>query len=73
MTNLNEISMDSAIDIYSTAHLMILHQGGDAVEMLNSELQELRQTGDQAELSTCLYLLHVVEELIEMEIKGPIH
>lgn len=73
MTNLNEISMESAIDIYSTAHLMILHQGGDAVEILNSELQELREAGDHAELSTCLYLLRVVEELIDMELKGPIH
>lgn len=73
MTNLNEISMESAIDIYSTAHLMILHQGDDAIEMLNTEVQELRESGDQAELSTCLYLLRVVEELIDMEIKGPIH
>ena len=73
MTSLSDMSMESAVDIYSTAHLMILHQGGDAVDMLNSELQELRRTGDFAELSTCLNLLLVVEELIDMEIKGPIH
>ncbi len=70
---MNDMSMDSALDIYSTAHLMILHQGGEAADLLASEVQELRLKGDTEELSTCLYLLRVVEELIDMEIKGPIH
>ncbi len=73
MMNVIEFQPESAIDLYSTAHYMIMHQGENAVDLLDSEARSLRKQGAQEELNACLHLLRVVKELIEMEYIGPIH
>ncbi|MEP3245797.1 MAG: hypothetical protein ABJN40_03240 [Sneathiella sp.] len=73
MMNVIEFQPESAIDLYSTAHYMIMHQGENAVDLLDSEARSLREIGAEGELNACLHLLRVVKELIEMEYRGPIH
>ncbi|MFT6557992.1 MULTISPECIES: hypothetical protein [Sneathiella] len=73
MMNVVEFQPESAVDLYSTAHYMIMHQGENAVELLDDEANSLRQLGAEDELNACLHLLRVVKELIQMEYKGPIH
>ncbi|GLQ07125.1 hypothetical protein [Sneathiella chinensis] len=73
MVDVIQFEPDSAVDLYSTAHLMILHQGENAIQLLNEEAENLRNRGAREELNACLHLLRVVEELVEMEDKGPIH
>lgn len=73
MMNSIEFQPESTIDLYSTAHYMIMYQGENAAELLDSEVQNLREIGATDELNACLHLLRVVNELIEMEFKGPIH
>lgn len=71
--NAIEFQPDSKVDLYSTAHFMIMQQGENAVDLLDTEANSLRSRGAIDELSACLDLLRVVQELIEMEYKGPIH
>ncbi len=71
--NVIEFQPDSKVDLYSTAHFMIMQQGEKAVDLLDTEADALRSRGATDELSACLDLLRVVHELIEMEYKGPIH
>jgi len=73
MMNVIEFQPESAIDLYSTAHYMIMHQGENAVNLLDDEARSLRDQGATEELNACLHLLRVVKELIDMEFKGPIH
>jgi len=73
MMNAIEFQPDSTVDLYSTAHFMIMQQGEDAVDMLDTEAHTLRQQGATDELNACLHLLRVVKELIDMEYRGPIH
>ncbi|MBL4908310.1 MAG: hypothetical protein JKX94_12720 [Sneathiella sp.] len=73
MMNAIEFQPESAIDLYSTAHYMIMHQGENAIELLDLEANSLRELGAEDELNACLHLLRVVNELIDMEYKGPIH
>ena len=74
MMNVIELHPDTAVDLYSTAHNLILHQGENAVEMLRSEARELRKNSQSDEdLYACIELIRVVNELIDMEIAGPIH
>ncbi len=73
MMNVIEFQPDSTVDLYSTAHFMIMQQGENAVDLLDTEAHTLRERGATEELSACLHLLRVVKELIEMEYKGPIH
>ncbi len=73
MMNVIEFQPESAIDLYSTAHYMIMHQGESAVDLLDTEAKNLREIGAKDELNACLHLLRVVNELIDMEYKGPIH
>ncbi|MBE7637386.1 hypothetical protein GUA87_11060 [Sneathiella sp. P13V-1] len=73
MMNVIEFQPDSMLDLYSTAHFMIMQQGENAINLLDEEAQSLRKKGATEELNACLHLLRVVQELIDMEIKGPIH
>ncbi|WP_169569252.1 hypothetical protein [Sneathiella limimaris] len=73
MMNVIEFQPDSTVDLYSTAHFMIMQQGEQAIDLLDKEAQSLRQKGATDELYVCLDLLRVVRELIDMEYKGPIH
>ncbi len=73
MMNVIEFQPESAVDLYSTAHFMIMHQGENAAELLDTEAQNLREMGAKDELNACLHLLRVVNELIDMEFRGPIH
>ncbi|MCG8491442.1 MAG: hypothetical protein MI743_07485 [Sneathiellales bacterium] len=73
MMNVIEFQPESAIDLYSTAHYMIMHQGENAINLLDDEARSLRKQGATEELNACLHLLRVVKELIDMEFKGPIH
>lgn len=73
MMNQIEFHPDSMLDLYSTAHFMIMQQGENAVDLLDREASSLRQKGATEELNACLHLLRVVEELIDMEVRGPIH
>jgi len=73
MMNVIEFQPDSMLDLYSTAHFMIMQQGENAINLLDEEAQTLRQKGATNELNACLHLLRVVQELIDMEIRGPIH
>ncbi|MEH6476926.1 MAG: hypothetical protein V7727_14635 [Sneathiella sp.] len=73
MMNVIEFQPDSTVDLYSTAHFMIMQQGESAVDMLDHEAHSLRENGATEELSACLHLLRVVKELIDMEYRGPIH
>ncbi len=73
MMNVIEFQPDSMLDLYSTAHFMIMQQGENAINLLDEEAQSLRQKGATNELNACLHLLRVVQELIDMEIRGPIH
>jgi len=73
MMNVIEFKPDSTVDLYSTAHFMIMQQGEGAIEMLDSEAMSLRDRGATDELSACLHLLRVVKQLVDMEYKGPIH
>jgi hypothetical protein len=73
MVSVIEFHPESALDLYSTAHFMIMQQGENAVDLLDSEVQTLRENGASDQLSACLSLLRVVHELIDMEVRGPIH
>lgn len=73
MMNVIEFQPDSTVDLYSTAHFMIMQQGENAADLLDTEARALRDNGATDELNACLHLLRVVRELIEMEFKGPIH
>lgn len=74
MMNVIELNPDTTIDLYSTAHNLIIHQGENAIEMLSAEADELRRNDEAEEdLYACLELMRVVNELIDMEIAGPIH
>jgi len=73
MMNVIEFQPDSTVDLYSTAHFMIMQQGESVVDMLDHEAHSLRKNGATEELSACLHLLRVVKELIDMEYRGPIH
>lgn len=73
MMNVIEFQPDSAVDLYSTAHFMIMQQGENAIDLLDSEARSLRKRGATEELNACLHLLRIVHELIDMEFRGPIH
>ncbi|MEH6402038.1 MAG: hypothetical protein V7750_01615 [Sneathiella sp.] len=73
MMNVVEFRPESAVDLYSTAHFMIMQQGENAIDLLNSEVANLRELGAHEESEACYHLLRVVRELIDMEFKGPIH
>ena len=74
MMNIIELHPDTTIDLYSTAHDLIAHQGENAVDMLTAEADALRRN-DQAEedLYACFELMRVVNELIYMGVGGPLH
>ncbi|MBO6827842.1 MAG: hypothetical protein JJ879_16705 [Sneathiella sp.] len=73
MMNVVEFHPESMLDLYSTAHFMIMQQGEHAIDLLDREASSLRKKGATEELNACLHLMRVVQELIDMEIKGPIH
>lgn len=74
MMNVIELHPDTAVDLYSTAHSLILQQGEYAVDMLTTEAKTLRENNHAEEdLYACMELLRVVTELIDMESAGPIH
>ncbi|WP_373088989.1 hypothetical protein [Sneathiella sp.] len=74
MMNVIELHPDTAIDLYSTAHSLLMQQGENAVDMLRNEAQLLRDNSQAEEdLYACIELLRVVNELIDMEIGGPVH
>ncbi|MEX0582505.1 MAG: hypothetical protein WD185_02450 [Sneathiella sp.] len=74
MMNTIELHPDTTVDLYSTAHNLIIHQGESAIDMLHAEAQTLRQNSNAEEdLYACIELIRVVSELIDMEIAGPIH
>ncbi|MZR30549.1 hypothetical protein [Sneathiella litorea] len=74
MMNTIELNPDTTIDLYSTAHNLIVHQGENAIEMLCAEAEALRQNEQSEEdLFACIELMRVVNELIDMETAGPIH
>ncbi|MFC4270460.1 hypothetical protein GQF03_01765 [Sneathiella chungangensis] len=74
MMNIIELHPDTTIDLYSTAHNLIVHQGENAVELLRAEAEALRRNSTAEEdLYACIELMRVVNELIDMEIGGPIH
>jgi len=74
MMNVIELHPETTIDLYSTAHNLIVHQGESAIELLSAEARTLREN-EQSEddLYACIELINVVNELIDMEIAGPIH
>ncbi|USG59674.1 hypothetical protein NBZ79_10820 [Sneathiella marina] len=74
MMNVIELHPETTVDLYSTAHNLILQQGEHAIDLLNGEAQNLRDTNQAEEdLYACVELLRVVNELIDMEMGGPIH
>ncbi|PHQ66620.1 MAG: hypothetical protein COB93_11755 [Sneathiella sp.] len=74
MMNVIELHPETAVDLYSTAHSLILQQGEYALDLLASEARVLRENNHAEEdLYACMELLHVVNELIDMESAGPIH
>lgn len=74
MMNIIELHPDTTIDLYSTAHNLIVHQGENAVELLRAEARALRENSSTEEdLYACIELIRVVNELIDMELGGPIH
>lgn len=74
MMNIIELHPETTVDLYSTAHSLIMQQGEYAVELLSTEAQVLRENNHAEEdVYACEELLRVVNELIDMETAGPIH
>ncbi|TNE38878.1 MAG: hypothetical protein EP348_04270 [Alphaproteobacteria bacterium] len=74
MMNVIELQPDTTVDLYSTAHSLILQQGENAVKILQKEADYLRDNRlAEEDLYACIELMRVVHELIDMEIGGPIH
>lgn len=74
MMNIIDLHPDTAVDLYSTAHNLILHQGEKALDLLRAEAEDLRRNdGSEENLYACIELMRVVGELIEMEMAGPVH
>jgi hypothetical protein len=72
--NIIELHPDTTVDLYSTAHNLIVHQGEKALDLLRAEAEEMRQNdGTEENLYACIELMRVVTELIDMEVAGPIH
>lgn len=74
MMNIIELHPDTTVDLYSTAHNLIVHQGEKALDMLRAEADDLRRNdGSEENLYACIELMRVVGELIDMEMVGPVH